>query len=391
MYNSINIFSLKDLKSDSPKKHYYWIDLLRFTAALLVVMAHYRGMFFIQFGLLPASQKGLISILFYFFTRLGEEPVIIFFVLSGFLVGGRALERILTNTVDLQSYAVDRAVRILLPLIASSIFVILIYLLIGKSISYIDILGSIFSLQGIITNSAPNAPLWSLSYEVWFYVLMGALMVIFRGKNSTSRVFSLFLFSGCIFLFAQLNFTYLIVLFIGVLTFFMPRFKKINARIGLYTSAFLLLGTSILSTLMSDSRSFSLPDIPFLSKGLTTLLVAVSAGLLIHFLVNAKPRNRIQRDLDKIGTASAKFSYTLYLTHYPLMYLLSYLGLPKSSDLNIISISLYLFEILISLGIAYLIFLLSEKHTYATKNFLKKRLNKVHFSSITNKAPLVEH
>ena len=38
------------------KKHFYWIDLFRFIAAFLVLLTHYRGMFFVEYGLLPENE-----------------------------------------------------------------------------------------------------------------------------------------------------------------------------------------------------------------------------------------------------------------------------------------------------------------------------------------------
>ena len=39
------------------KVHYYWLDLVRFTAAFLVLICHFRGAFFVEYTLLPAEQK----------------------------------------------------------------------------------------------------------------------------------------------------------------------------------------------------------------------------------------------------------------------------------------------------------------------------------------------
>ena len=36
------------------KVHYYWLDLVRFTAAFLVLICHFRGAFFVEYTLLPA-------------------------------------------------------------------------------------------------------------------------------------------------------------------------------------------------------------------------------------------------------------------------------------------------------------------------------------------------
>ena len=71
--------------------HLYWLDWLRFTAALMVVAIHSRGGTWVEWGrLTEASQTKLVAI-FFAITRTGSESVLVFFVLSGFLVGGKVI------------------------------------------------------------------------------------------------------------------------------------------------------------------------------------------------------------------------------------------------------------------------------------------------------------
>ena len=51
------------------KVHYYWLDLVRFTAAFLVLICHFRGAFFVEYTLLPAEQKNPLIFAFYSLTR----------------------------------------------------------------------------------------------------------------------------------------------------------------------------------------------------------------------------------------------------------------------------------------------------------------------------------
>lgn len=70
------------------KVNYPWLDLMRYVAALLVVLGHFRADFFVNYDQLPASQHGGITQIIYVLTSLGHSSVLIFFVLSGYLVGG---------------------------------------------------------------------------------------------------------------------------------------------------------------------------------------------------------------------------------------------------------------------------------------------------------------
>ena len=100
---------------DNTKQHFYWLDALRFIAAFMVLLSHARNTFFPAFGDLPADQQNIFSMALTMFCRMGHEAVIIFFVLSGFLVGGRGWERILNGTMNVGGYAIDRFSRIYPP------------------------------------------------------------------------------------------------------------------------------------------------------------------------------------------------------------------------------------------------------------------------------------
>lgn len=106
----------KDTPISQPEReHFYWLDALRFIAAFMVLLSHARNTFSPPFGDLPADQHNLLSMAFTMFCRMGHEAVIIFFVLSGFLVGGRGFERIQNKTMNVKSYAIDRFTRIYPP------------------------------------------------------------------------------------------------------------------------------------------------------------------------------------------------------------------------------------------------------------------------------------
>jgi peptidoglycan/LPS O-acetylase OafA/YrhL len=79
----------------------YWplLDFLRATAALLVLFGHTRDSYFLYTDVL--AQPGLFLKLFYFITGLHGEAVVIFFVLSGFLIGGSLADSMQRGSFDL--------------------------------------------------------------------------------------------------------------------------------------------------------------------------------------------------------------------------------------------------------------------------------------------------
>src|SRR5579863_1104724 len=71
-----------------------YLDALRGTAALLVVLGHLRTAFFVPLSQITGHK--VFWFVIYAVTNLGHQAVIVFFVLSGYLVGGsvvRALSR----------------------------------------------------------------------------------------------------------------------------------------------------------------------------------------------------------------------------------------------------------------------------------------------------------
>lgn len=97
-------------KAGKAPNHWPLLDFLRATSALLVLFAHSRDFYFLDTGVV--AQPGLFLKLFYFMTELGHEAVVIFFVLSGFLIGGSLADSIQRGNFDLVRYLIARFVRI---------------------------------------------------------------------------------------------------------------------------------------------------------------------------------------------------------------------------------------------------------------------------------------
>jgi peptidoglycan/LPS O-acetylase OafA/YrhL len=142
------------------------LDLLRGLAALTVMAAHLRGDAFVEYGALPVSQHGVLAALFFGLTRQGYEAVIVFFALSGFLVGGQVLSRVRNRKFQIRDYAIDRSTRILIPLIPACLFTAAIDLFVfGHGDAVGQLAGNMFGLNEIIVPTLQTNPvLWSLAY-----------------------------------------------------------------------------------------------------------------------------------------------------------------------------------------------------------------------------------
>src|SRR5438128_613490 len=80
-----------------------FLDSLRFLAAVMVMLNHLRVNQFLGFAEVEVDST-VLKACFFIVTRLGLEAVIVFFVLSGFLVGGMSVERAIGCKFDTQKY-----------------------------------------------------------------------------------------------------------------------------------------------------------------------------------------------------------------------------------------------------------------------------------------------
>jgi len=349
---------------------YHWLDLVRFIAALMVVLVHARGHLFVDYGSLPVSDKTIGIAIFYALTRLGEEAVIAFFVLSGFLVGGRSMVKMVRGEFVPSSYAVDRIVRIMLPLAPALIYTAIVRLVVDGGFDGLGLIENLFSLQGVV---APvfggNAPLWSLSYEVWFYILTFSIGLFWSGE---SRYRALAIFVLVCFIFTRLDAAYLICWLIGGAAYFGIS-RSISRKVLLVAVPLTLYAVF---SIQVARGSVSIPTVKYFaylqSREVSIILLSVGLALIIRQLVVSEPVSAVARTIDRMGTQLAAPSYTLYLTHYPTLQLISYLGLVRQGkSISLSSVGVFLFSVFVCLAVSYILYLFFEKHTGAVRRWLK--------------------
>ena len=93
-----------------------FLSASRWVAAFFVVIYHLYGI-----SVLNQPSPGLLFSGVHFFCGFGHIAVIVFFVISGFLVGGGAIFRLEDNGFDVIDYFVHRAARIYTVLIPALI------------------------------------------------------------------------------------------------------------------------------------------------------------------------------------------------------------------------------------------------------------------------------
>jgi len=139
------------------------LDGLRGICALVVAIFHTIEMPYL-YGILVGHPRPFYLILLHASATIS---VIIFFVLSGFVIGYTTPQKYTKD--ECRKYIWRRLIR-LYPVYL--IALLLTYCLSKESIGILDILGNIFFLQSwFVPLIHSNQPLWSLHYEFMFYLL----------------------------------------------------------------------------------------------------------------------------------------------------------------------------------------------------------------------------
>lgn len=310
------------MKSPAPIAHYQWLDLLRFAAALLVVLNHSRNAVFEAYGALVPESRGALAAAFFATTRLGHEAVIIFFVLSGYLVGGKAIERMIDGSFSPKDFAIDRISRIWVPLLPA---LVLSALLAHNKDGILVWAGNLIGMGGVIVPVlGGNSPLWSLTYEIWFYILTYAIGLQVKRKSLDFACLALIAASALMF--SQMAVQYLACWLIGALFYLKPH--RLSALVG-GVGATVFCGATIAAIQVTSKGIMAIPVESMLLQAGLEVLLAIGTGVLCVTLTSVRP-NR----LSAAAVPLAAFSYTLYLTHFPLLIALESAGWKRIDHLN---------------------------------------------------------
>lgn len=315
------------------------LDALRGLAALVVVLGHARGLFFstlisaTSFDPVATQKASEAS------ERLsiGHEAVIVFFVLSGYLVGGSVLRAFSTGSWSWRDYLVKRIVRLWIVLIPAILIGIVLdqigmqfftqaggiytapagqdYVtsnVLAEGYAPSTILGNIFFLQTVFVPMAGvNQPLWSLANEFWYYLLFPLLLLVVQPKAAMVRRVACVL--GAIGLMALIggHASYLFLTWtLGALVAWAPRAIPRNWAPKTVPVAALLFAVACFG-----ARKFGLTMI----AGET--LMAILSGALIY-VIKCQVGTTQPSLYSRAAHFFSRISYTLYLTHLPFVVLL---------------------------------------------------------------------
>lgn len=147
---------------------------IRFLAAMMVVFSH--------LGFLATSESPVLRSLYENVFYEGYIGVTFFFILSGFILSFSYTSRIRNNEITLSDYIISRFARIYPLHILTLLFALplVFYAVYKNNDSLLTLIPNIFLVQSFIPSGeyffSGNAPSWSLSNEMFFYLLFPFLL-----------------------------------------------------------------------------------------------------------------------------------------------------------------------------------------------------------------------
>lgn len=335
----------------------------------MVLVCHFRGAFLPEWSWLPEEQRSPLMFAFYSLTRLGQPAVLVFFVMSGFLVGGRTIEKMRSGAFDIKTYAIDRTVRILLPLLSALVLFLPTQWICGEAVVWRQWLGCLFSLQGIWT--APCiGPLWSLSYEVWFYVLTGAVCLVL-GSSRALRYAGVALSAVCFLVFTKLSAHYLFIWLLGA--FACVTMPKKGCKWVLAASALFLPVMIVVLQLTSGGHVTSgiVNYLPTANVQSLEVIFSLVFCVFLQQLILIEPKSKVMKAANTVGTKLAAFSYTLYLVHVLVISVLQHFGAERPESVTLSAAALFVLWTAVALVFCYAVYWCVERHTYTVKRWVK--------------------
>jgi peptidoglycan/LPS O-acetylase OafA/YrhL len=374
----------------SPSVH---LDALRAFAAFSVLLNHWRDALFFDYQQIGKHNPVVGAA--YFVTGLGHQWVIVFFVMSGYLVGGSVLRAVATQRWSWRVYLLTRLTRLYTVLLPALVLGGAIdwtgMHLAGASELYSGHSGmhalsfNVYSTLNLSTLTAnglflqtialpgsngrqvpafgSNGALWSLSNEFWYYLAF-PLVVLMLAKDKPLKVrvvcglglvaWGWFVGAGI----ALLGIPWLM----GVLIRFLPPLQVRRPWVsGSFTIAALVLFSGALA----------------MGKAWPSLGTDLLVGLVVSFMVWVTlhyATTPVHAAYECVAQRSARSSYTLYLVHLPLLiFLKASFHLPRASPgwlSGLVGLGI-LACILIYAQLVYEVF---EKHTDQIRNWIKPHL-----------------
>lgn len=356
------------------------MNLLRGLASLQVAAAHLRAE--IYPGLRNLDEPGFAYMALAFFTGFAHQAVMVFFLISGWLVGGSLLNK-MGQPRALRSYAIDRATRLWTVLLPTFFLMIGIGLITGAAapepagfgapgeFSAGTFVGNLLGLQTVVVDRfGGNYPLWSLANETWYYIQFPLLLLVFTGRGLLQQA------AGAALLALSMAFLpYVMSLYFGI-WLLGALFSRIRIDSSVGVRLFLLAVAGAISVYY---RVYGVNDDILPESFGQDLICSLPIVILLATMNKPIGNSPFVQRIGALGKWLSEFSFTLYVLHVPLIFLLQYVGRTwfgrKMLDPAVpADFALYFGMLAFLMGASYLSYLLFERNTYRVRRFAKRLL-----------------
>lgn len=322
----------------------------------------------------------------YALTGFGHQAVMLFFVMSGFLIGSVVIRDVRAKRWSWKSYLVDRTVRmhvVVLPALVLTLCCDRLGLTFGDARVYggghpstaltarlaetgtpLVLAGNALFLQTIfVPTFGTNGPLWSLANEYWYYVLFPLIWITIAGSRPWWRrgILSALAIAGLALIGHGIRLGFVVWL-MGVALRLLPPIPRLAAGgRPIVVSIVAIVGAC--GYLLASRVSTNIPGNDLWLGGLFALMLY----LVLHDGV------RVKRG--PIGLAAfqlANCSFTLYAVHFPVLALIAAIALgvqrvqPTPANLALATVLA-----VIVVAFAWLLARVTERHTLLVRNFVR--------------------
>jgi peptidoglycan/LPS O-acetylase OafA/YrhL len=315
------------------------MDLIRGCAALIVLLEHSRNLLFVDY---PQVQKHrAFAAALYLVAAAGHQAVVIFFVLSGYLISGSVYRSRKSGQWDGRLYMTHRLVRLWIVLVPGLLLCALVDHA-GLSLHRAPLLysglvnnhmvsdvrqhlgpqifaGNLVFLQTIrVPVFGSDGALWSLANEFWYYVLFPLALIALARRSATP----IRLVCGMGFL--------AVAWFVGPAILLAFPLWLLGALLAALPTPRLRAAVRWLAVVLYTPLFFVLARPALLGPHLAPLcdrygdyLLGVATFFLLWIMLSARARAPEQAIGVRATRSLARFSFTLYVVHTPILILLT--------------------------------------------------------------------
>jgi peptidoglycan/LPS O-acetylase OafA/YrhL len=336
-----------------------FLDGIRLLSALTVLATHTRALWY------PELELDAFS------SNLSHGAVVIFFVLSGFVIAHTTGN----NNRGVKEYAVARLSRlysVFLPAIFITIICSSLVWAINPSIYdkydqnnmvFRYIISIFFCNEIWFFSAAPliNGPIWSLSYEFWYYVIFGAFFYRHTGIKGWVIPLIVCLIAGPKILMLMAMW------FLGWLVYHLPKPAIGKSFLWLMLIGLLLLSFYMMIYLPSLPNNVNTTRLHWADKFISDFLVSLVVGAAFYFLPDGTKNSKVSKSVMNFRRL-ADLTFPIYVLHFPLLVLSQCLLIYVIKDINVLFwcslVSVFICCGIIGLGL--------EKYRKSWSAFFKK-------------------